>query len=275
MKRWIGGALGALTLLAVAESAQAFLYVPGNNSRSGDLVAVYVKNGFELILNLGPVEDVGPGEVVSFEVPGEFDGTLEGAKFTALTVPNPNAVFSGLGLDPPLAQGNIALTTLADPTTIIFNQIGEAQSQLDPSGAATAWLTLLGTIPAAGQSGVVSNTNTEALIQSTLFASYKGNIGFSSDAIANTLTISTATSIVAGETQAYEIPLYTVRQLVTLVSGDFVFNTTATELGTLTGDDGSSGTAILSLVVPEPGSFAIGAVAAASLGWIARRRRAC
>ena len=94
-------ALCAAGLFAGARPADAFLYVSGSNARSGDLVAVWVKNGFELIVNLGPVEGLGQGgQVTSFEVPAEFDGTSSGAKFTALAVPNPDAVFSELGYRP-------------------------------------------------------------------------------------------------------------------------------------------------------------------------------
>lgn len=270
MKRWVAGALGALTLLAAAAPAEAFLYVRGNNSRSGDLVAVWVKNGFELIVNLGPVDDLAPGPLVSFEVPAEFDDTLEGAKFTALAVPNPAAVFTGLGIDPPLVQNNIALTTLGDPGTISFTQTGEAQSQLDPPIASQAWLNLLGTIPAAGQTGVVENSDDAALISTTLYASYTNVIGFATDAIANTLTLSTATSV-AAET-GFAIPLYEVFQTVEIVGEDFVTGTEVIGLGTISGDDGGSGNATVTFAAPEPGATALAAIACGSLAWLRRRR---
>jgi hypothetical protein len=271
MKRWIGAALCAATLFASARSAEAFLYVRGNDARSGDLVAVWVKNGFELILNLGPVEALGQGQVASFEVPGEFDGTLVDAKFTALAVPDPLAVFSG-GSVAGASQANIALTTLGDPSVITFFPVGDAQAVLDSPVQAQTWLILLGSIPAAGQPGVVANTDTAALIQTSLFASYTGNVGFTSDAIANTLTLSTATMIAAGT--GYAIPLYEVFQTAVDGPGGIIFGTEITQLGTLSGDDGSSGNAILSLTAPEPGEAAVTATALASLAWIARRRRA-
>ena len=121
-------------------------------ARSGDLIAVWVKNGFELILNLGPVEQLGQGQVTSFEVPGEFDGNLVGAKFTALAVPNPDAVFTDLGLEPPLIQTNIALTTLGDPATVIFDA-GRRRAGGARSAARRADLAqhCSDVIPAAGQ----------------------------------------------------------------------------------------------------------------------------
>lgn len=270
MKRWIAGALGALTVLAAAAPADAFLYVRGNNSRSGDLVAVWIKNGFELIVNLGPVEALVEGPLVDFEVPAEFDNTLEGAKFTALAVPNPAAVFTGLGIDPPLVQNNIALTTLGDPGVISFTQTGDAQAQLDPPIASQTWLNLLGTIPAAGQTGVVENSNDSALISTTLYASYTGIIGFATDAIANSLTLSTATIVAEGT--GFEIPLYEVFQTVEIVGEDFVTGTEVIQLGSISGDDGSSGTAEITFA-PEPGTTLLGGIACASLAWIAQRRR--
>jgi len=271
MQRWLAGACSAIALFAAARPAAAFLFVSGSNGRSGDLVAVWVKNGFELILNLGAVEQIGLGTVTSFEVPAEFDGSLVGAKFTALAVPNPDAVFSGIGFDPPLIQNNIALTTQSDPTMITFNQVGDAQSVLDSPVSGQTWFVLLGSIPAAGQTGVVSNTNTEALIQTSLFASYTGNVGFTTDAIGNRVPLSTAVPITMG--QPYAIPLYEVFQTVVPANGDFVLGTDVTPRGVLTGDDGSSGNAILSLATPEPDSTALGGVVVAMLAWIARRRR--
>jgi hypothetical protein len=275
MQRWIAGACSAIALFAAAQPAAAFLFVSGSNGRSGDLIAVWVKNGFELILNLGAVDQIGLGTVATFEVPAEFDGSLAGAKFTALAVPNPDAVFAGLGFDPPLIQNNIALTTLGDPLAITYNQVADAQSVLDsPVSAQTNWFVLLGSIPAAGQTGVVSNTDTEALIQTTLFASYTGNVGFTSDSIGGRIPLSTAVSIAIGQPdRPYSIPLYEVFQTVVLSNADFVVGTDVMQRGVLTGDDGISGNAILSLATPEPDSLALGGAVVATLAWVARRRR--
>ena len=274
MKRWLVGAISAMALFAAARPAAAFLYVSGSDGRSGDLIAVWVKNGFELIVNVGAVDQVGLGTVTSFAVPAEFDGSLAGAKFTALAVPNADAIFSGLGIDPPLIQANIALTTLNDPTTITFNQVADAQSVLDTPVPGQTWFVLLGSIPAAGQTGVVSNTDTEALIQTTLFASYTGNVGFTSDSIGGRIPLSTAVSIAIGQPdRPYSIPLYEVFQTVVLSNADFVVGTDVMQRGVLTGDDGISGNAILSLATPEPDSLALGGAVVATLAWVARRRR--
>src|SRR5262245_16023694 len=104
MKRWLCGALGAIVLFGAARPAAAFLYVSGSDARSGDLIAVWVKNSTELIVNLGPVEQLGQGHLSSVSIPTEFNGDLVGAKFLALGVPNAKAVFDQLGFDPPPPQ---------------------------------------------------------------------------------------------------------------------------------------------------------------------------
>lgn len=265
----------ALAALALAQPAAAFLFVSGSNARSGDLVAVWIKNNTELIVNLGPVEALGSGPIFNLSVPAQFGGNLSGAKFTALAVPNPDAVYAGLGLDPAPPQPNVALTTLGDPLTISPVQVGDAQAVLDPPQGGQTWLNGLNAIPPAGTFDVIANDADEALIPTSLFASYTGNVGFASDAIANTLTLSTAITIDAGTTgAAWEVPLYTVFQTLTEQSGDFVFGTEVTELGTLGGDAGGSGLAVVSfLPAPEPGSIAAGLAALSALGGLAGRDR--
>ncbi len=274
MRRWLGAALLFAPLFATSGPAAAFLYVSGSDGRSGDLVGVWVKNGFEVIENLGAIESIGLGTVKSFEVPAEFDGTLSGAKFTALAVPNPDAVFSGLGLDPPPPQANIALTTLGDPETITSVQVGEAQAVLDPPIGGQTWLNNLNSMPTAGNTGVIENNDGEAVIATTLYAAYTATLGFTTDAIANTITLSTAVVIDPLEVgDDYAIPLYEVAQTLTHVNDDYVFGTQVTQVGVLTGDSGGSGSTTLSLQeAPEPAGVALGAVALAALGAVRRRR---
>jgi hypothetical protein len=269
MNRTLSAAFCALLLVASASPAHAFMFVSGSNARSGDLVAVWAKNGFELIVNLGAIDALPAGEVASFAVPTQFGGDLVGAKFTALGVPNPDAVFGDLGFDPPLIQNNIALTTLDDPFQITFVQVADAESVLDP-GFSQTWLPLLKAIPAAGSPGVISNSNSQALIESTLFASYTGNLGFASDAIANTLfQMSTA---VTSSGDGFSIPLYQVFQTITLQNGEYLLGTEVTRQGLLVGDVGLGGTAHLSFhAVPEPGAVALLGLGFGGLG-LSRRR---
>jgi hypothetical protein len=276
MRRWLATLFVLLSFLAASRPAESFLYVRGGNGRSGDLIGVWVKNGFELVLNLGPVEGLGFGQVKSFAVPTQFGGDLSGAKFTALTVPDPTAVFGDLGLQPPPPQYNVALTTLGDPETITFQEVGDAQGALDPPlGGMIPWLNLLNTIPAAGGADVIENSDSRLVMTATYYAAYSTNLGFSSDAIGNKISLSTAVVVDPEETGAdYQIPLYTDFQTLTPQNGDFVFGTQVTQLGVLDGDFGGSGSSILSLQeAPEPAAVAVGAAALAVLGGLRRRRR--
>lgn len=273
MKRIVLFVAAVAALSGAAAPASAFLFVSGGNAESGDLVAVWAKNGFEWIVNLGPVEALGSGTIASFAVPTQFGvDALVGAKFTALAVPNPDAAYTNLGFPPPEPpQPNIALTTLGEPLDIGPLDIGNAQAVLDTPTGGLTWLTLLNSIPAAGSADVIVNDDDEALISATLFASYALNVGFTTDTIANNIPLSTAVTI---ESPGYEIPLYAVFQTLTQVGEDYVFGSEVTQLGTLVGDDGQSGNAILSLEpVPEPADAALAAVAAGMLGALAATGR--
>jgi len=266
MNRWLAGACCALALLVSPRPAAAFIFTSGNNSRAGDLVAVWVKNGFELILNLGPVDSI-PESLPGFAVPNEFDNNLSGAKFTALAVPNP--VMTYPGFNPPLPDANIAMTSLADPTGMTYVQVANAQAGLDAyTGGIDAWLRKLNTIDPAGGPGtqIIENTDTRLVISTSLFASYTGNIGFATDQIANTISVSTATIVDPNSTgDPYSIDLWYSLQVRTPVKG-----TDVSMLGTFNGDAGSSGTGMLSFA-PEPEGAAAAALLA--VAFLARRRR--
>lgn len=270
MRRWLRTSVLLLPLLAASQPAAAFLFVSGSGARSGDLIGVWVKNGFEWIMNLGPIDQLGQGPVTSFAVPAQFGGNLTGAKFTALAVPNPDAAYTDLGLEPPPPQPNIGLTTLGDPGVISDVQVGDAQAVLDPPLGGSTWLNNLNVIPAAGSADVIVNNDDEALISTTLFAAYTATLGFSTDAIGNTLTISTAVVIEAGVD--YEIPLYEVFQTLVEDQGNFVFGTDVAQLGTFSGDSNDSGTAVLSFTAPEPSDAALGLVAFGLLASLRKRR---
>jgi len=266
MNRWFAAALCALGVLG-ARPAAAFIYVSGNNSRSGDLVAVWIKNGFELILNLGSVDNLTTGPFPSFAVPNEFDNDLTGAKFTVLGVPNPIRTYPGF--DPPLPDPNIAMTSLSDPTGMTYAQVANAQAGLDSfTGGIDAWLRKLNTVGPAGGPGtqIIENQDARLLISTALFASYTGNIGFGTDQISNTISVSTATIIDPNAVgDPYSIELWYVLQVRTPAKG-----TVVASLGTFNGDNGASGTGALSFA-PEPEGGA--AVAALVLAFLARRAR--
>ena len=274
MNRRLAGALCASLLLVSPRPSSAFLYVGGSNNQSGDLIAIYVKNGFELILNLGPIEQLGQGNLTSFTPPNEFDGNLIGAKFTALGVPNRAKVYDHvLPPDPPTPQPNIALTTKGDASAIDPVHIGDAQAALE-STSGTGWLPLLNTIGPAGSSGgqVLQNTDDTLEIAVDLPQSYTKNIGFASDTIASTPSIPSTAVVIdpQGTGTPYAIPLYTVTQDVKQDLSGLL--TLLTNPGSLGGDNGISGNAMLSLA-PEPGSSGLAGAVVAGLCALARRRR--
>jgi hypothetical protein len=54
----------------------------------GDLVGAWSKNGTELVVNLGAVGNIAPGDMVNVAIPAQFGGTLDGARFAMFGVPN-------------------------------------------------------------------------------------------------------------------------------------------------------------------------------------------
>jgi len=275
MLRRFSGAMCAILLLAAARPAASFLYVRGSDQASGDLVAVWVKSNFELIVNLGPIDSLQEGPVASFPVPTQFAGSnLIGARFTALAVPNPVASFTQCSFDPPPPQYQIGFTTNGDPSQISPLQIANAQSVLDTPTAGQAWLLNLNNIPTSGDPNVIENTDSDALISTSQTFSYTANVGLGTDAIANNISpISTAVLIdPQGTGQPYSIALYEMAQ--TLNCATLEFGTQIHTVGYLTGDNGGSGNAALSLAAPEPGPGGLAAVAIGALAWIGRRRRA-
>jgi hypothetical protein len=242
MIRRLGGALGALAILVLSQSAGAFSYVSGGGTGSGDLIAVWVKNGYELIANLGPISSVHQGVLLSFQVPDEFDLDLSGAKFTALGVPDNDMTYpvDQVPVDPPLFRPNLVLTTGSDPSAIDPFGLGSAQAVLDPAQGGTAWFQLLTAIPSATGSGtdIVVNDPDRLLIRSSYVTSYTSLIGFATDQIANNISVSTAVNV---DDTTYTVGFYEVLQ--TLDFGTGTFGTHVDPLGVLTGDDGSTGTA--------------------------------
>jgi hypothetical protein len=243
----------------------------GSDQSSGDLVGVWVKSNFEMIVNLGAIDSLHEGTVASFQVPTQFGSNLIGATFTALAVPNPEAAFLQCGFNPPPPQYNIGFTSNGDTSLITWQDIGAAQSVLDTPTSGQTWLLNLNNIPTSGDPNVIENTDTEVLITTSQSESYTLNVGFGSNMIANNIPISTAVTIdPQGTGQPYSIPLYEMAQ--TLDCGTLVFGTQVHTVGSLTGDNGASGTAALS--VPEPGPVGLAAVAVGALAWIGWRRRA-
>jgi hypothetical protein len=223
---------------------------------NGDLIVTFVKNGFELILNEGAAPTGPPGTQISattLTLPPQFGGTLEGAKWTALAVRHPDLQFTA----PELAgapQANIILTTSADPSVVTFQQIADAQAQLQPPNQGMAWFSLLRSIGAVDGTNILENTPSRLVIGTSLFASYTGVLGFNTDAIANTLTISTAGTIGANVIGT-SLPLYELLQTISVP--DFNLGTQIVSLGSVR-------------LVPEPGTALL---VVAGVAWLAGSRR--
>jgi hypothetical protein len=186
---------------------------------NGDLVVTFVKNGFELIVNLGAVDPGGKTiDATALVLPAAFGGTLEGAKWTAFGVRNPDATFS----DPDLfgaPQSNLILSTLGDPSVVSFSQVADAQAQVQPANQGTAWFALLRSVGAANGSTILENTATRLVIGTGLFASYTGNLGFATDAVGNTLPISSA-ALIGAQVLGTALPLYELLQTIALPNFD-------------------------------------------------------
>jgi hypothetical protein len=250
----VSSALAAAALIASSTPASAFSYTNGN------LVVAFVKNGFELILNLGATPTVASAvgiDATALALPSQFGGSLAGAKWTALSVRNPDAQFTGDLAGVP--QNNIILTTNADASSVSFTQIGDAQAQLQPASQGQGWFSLLRSVGAANGTSILENTAARLVIGTSLYASYTGVLGFSSDAIANTLTISTA-GIVGPNVLGSQLPLYELIQNVTVdpTSGDFNLVADALSLGVVR-------------LVPEPGTLLLVGAGLAGLVRFGRR----
>jgi hypothetical protein len=180
-------------------------------------------------------------DATTLVLPSQFGGSLEGAKWTALSVRNPDAQFSGDLAGVP--QNNIILTTNADPALVGFNNIGDAQAQLQPPNNGQAWFALLKTVGAVNGTSILENTASRLVIGTSLYASYTGVLGFGSDAVANQLPLSTAGSVGA-PVIGNQLPLYELIQTAAFDSGlgDFVLGTQINSLGVVR-------------LVPEPGTL--------------------
>lgn len=245
----LGMAFCAGALLASATPSAAFSYA------NGDLVVAFVKNGFELILNLGTTPN-SPGaigiDVPGLVLPAQYGGSLEGATWTAFSVRAPEAQFSGDLAGVP--QANIILTTNSNPGVVSFNNVGDAQAQLQPPNGGMAWFSLLKSVGAANGTSILENAADRLVIGTGLYASYTGVLGFGSNAVANTLPLSTA-GIVSASVIGDELPLYEVIQTAEFDGNDFILGTQVNPLGPVR-------------LVPEPGTaLLIGAGLAGLIGF--------
>jgi hypothetical protein len=244
------------TLLTTAAIGWATL-APGAVSalqiEHGDLIGIFVKNGVEVIVNMGPAA---PGSIDlsgELDVP-EFGGTLEGVKFVGLAVEDPGRMINCCG-QTGLPQPNLIYTSLETDPTPTDEQIALAMEAVDnASSLSTAWFNLLRTLP---------GTDSEVLEASDV-NSYTNTLGVGTDRVANNLPFSTAAVFGADEKIA-GLGVYSA------VYGFEPFGGPDTEylaIGVL-GFDGANGT----ISVPEAPQVVGTVVAFATLVFAGSRRR--
>jgi hypothetical protein len=240
--------LGVVAGLALGAPAGAMVI------EDGDLVGVWVKNGFEVVVNLGTPTPGSPVDLAGTVDIDEFGGSLAGARFIGLAVEAPGRMVNvpGFGSQP---QQNIIFTSLVNdpmPSDIEIEAAMGVVDSTEPSAA--VWFNLLRQLP---------GTDSEVISSSELF-SYEQVLGVGTDAVANRFTFSTA-GVYDGD-ERLQIPLYSaVRGYADLGGPDTEYS----EILNLAFD----GTEVDFEPAPEASSALGTLVGAALLTALARRRR--
>jgi hypothetical protein len=177
--RFATGVLGSL--LAGGVAALAASPARALQIENGDVVGIFVKNGNELIVNLGPFE-AGTVDLGNLFNGAGFEGTPAGSKFVALAVEDPGRMVNvpGFGQFP---QENIVYSTLATDPMPTDSQIELSMKSVDAAQpGAVVWFNLLRAFPGS-DSEALPSTNT---------SSYESVLGLGTDAIGNNMSFSTA-----------------------------------------------------------------------------------
>jgi hypothetical protein len=190
------GAKGRAVLLAVVAGVGLGAPASAMVIDDGDLVGVWVKNGFEVVVNLGPATPGSPVDLAGTIDIDEFGGSLSGARFIGLAVEDPGRMVNvpGFGSQP---QQNIVFTSLVNDPMPSDVEIEAAMGVVDSTEpSAAVWFNLLRQLP---------GTDSEVISSSELF-SYESVLGVGTDAIANRFTFSTAGAYDGDE--RLQIPLF-------------------------------------------------------------------
>jgi len=246
--------------------AAAFSYA------NGDFVVAIVKNGAEVILNLGQTGSSGktidPSALTN--LPTAFGGNIGGALVTGFSVLNPTQTFNIPGFPGNgTPQANIVSTSLTDlnalfgngsATTLAnYNSIANSQAQLRSTGGSTdSWLLKLTTVGAANGTDVLFNSSNQLSILSSLFASYTGSLGFGTNVIANTAPFDTSGTLPLDISTGFSIPIFGLLQ-DRPAADNFARHVDVSGLGSL-------------VFVPEPGTVLLLVAGLGGLALYGRRR---
>lgn len=175
-------ALLVLALLGLSAPASALQIA------EGDFIGVFVKDGTEVVVNLGPAQvgEMPPLPASLFAGP-PFNGSLVGVKVVGMAVTDLDRTVNCCGGTFP--QPNIVYTCADSNPMPTDDQIELAANAVDQAGAgANTWFNFLRQL---------GGTDSEVISTSELF-SYTNVLGLGTDAIANSFTFSIA-GVVEGD----------------------------------------------------------------------------